>query len=109
MLNNGKAVWFDDWLVLIKQKLTENANHYNIPGLQIALMSGCITRKAQRHMAPRLRDRAINKYKDSDEILEHLKVIYNDPNRLITTKNEFQQLSMRTSDQFHDFHSNFIY
>jgi hypothetical protein len=40
-------------------------------------------------MAPRLRDRAINKYKDLDKILEHLKVIYNDPNYLITAKNEF--------------------
>jgi hypothetical protein len=50
---------------------------------------GYMTRKAQRHMAPRLRDRAINKYKDLDEILKHLKVIYNDPNRLITAKNEF--------------------
>jgi hypothetical protein len=60
-------------------------------------------------MAPRLREGAVNRYKDSDEILEHLKVIYNNPNCLITAKNEFQQLSMRTSDQFHDFHSNFIY
>jgi hypothetical protein len=68
-----------------------------------------MTRKAQRHMAPRLRDRAINKYKDSDKILEHLKVIYNNPNCLITAKNKFQQLSIRTSNQFHDFHSNFIY
>jgi hypothetical protein len=109
MLDDGKAVRFDDWLVLIKQKLTENADHYDTPGLRIALVSGCTTGKAQRHMAPRLRDGAINKYKDSDEILEHLKVIYNDPNRLITAKNEFRQLSMRTSDQFHDFHSNFIY
>jgi hypothetical protein len=33
MLNNGKAVWFNNWLVLIKQKLIKNANHYNIPGL----------------------------------------------------------------------------
>jgi hypothetical protein len=89
MLDDGKAVWFDDWLVLIKQKLTKNTNHYNIPGLQIALVLGYTTRKAQRHMAPRLRDGAINKYKDSDEILEHLKVIYNDPNHLITAKNEF--------------------
>jgi hypothetical protein len=90
MLNNGKAVWFDDWLVLIKQKLTKNANHYNIPSLQIALVLGYMTGKAQRHIAPRLRDRAINKYKDSDEIFEHLKVIYNNPNHLITAKNEFQ-------------------
>jgi hypothetical protein len=52
-------------------------------------VSGCTTGKAQRYIAPRLRDRAINKYKDSDEILEHLKVIYNDPNHLITAKNEF--------------------
>jgi hypothetical protein len=109
MLDNGKAVQFDDWLVLIKQKLTENANYYNIPSLQIALVLGCMTRKAQRHMAPRLRDGAINKYKDSDEILEYLKVIYNNPNHLITAKNKFWQLSIRTSDQFHDFYSNFIY
>jgi hypothetical protein len=90
MLDNGKVVQFDDWLVLIKQKLTKNANHYNIPGLQIALVLGYITRKAQRHIAPRLRDRAINKYKDSDKILKHLKVIYNNPNHLITAKNKFQ-------------------
>jgi hypothetical protein len=40
-------------------------------------------------MAPRLRDGAINRYKDLDEILKHLKVIYNNPNYLITAKNEF--------------------
>jgi hypothetical protein len=89
MLNDGKAVWFDDWLVLIKQKLTKNTDHYDIPSLQIALVSGYTTRKAQRHMAPRLREGAINRYKDSDKILEHLKVIYNNPNCLITAKNEF--------------------
>jgi hypothetical protein len=89
MLDDGKAVWFNNWLVLIKQKLTENANYYNIPGLWIALVLGYMIGKAQRHMAPRLRDRAINKYKDSDEIFEHLKVIYNDPNCLITAKNKF--------------------
>jgi hypothetical protein len=98
MLDDGKAVWFNNWLVLIKKKLTKNANHYNMPSLQIALVLGYMTGKAQRHMAPRLRDGAINRYKDSDKILEHLKVIYNDPNHLITTKNEFQQLSMRTSN-----------
>jgi hypothetical protein len=46
MLDDGKAVWFDNWLVLIKQKLIENANYYNIPGLQIALILGYITGKA---------------------------------------------------------------
>jgi hypothetical protein len=89
MLDDRKAVWFNNWLVLIKQKLTKNANHYNILGLQIALVSGYTTRKAQRHMAPRLREGAINRYKDSDEILKHLKVIYNNPNHLITAKNKF--------------------
>jgi hypothetical protein len=48
-----------------------------------------MTGKAQRHMAPRLREGAVNRYKDLDEILKHLKIIYNDPNCLITAKNEF--------------------
>ena len=89
MLDDGKAVRFDNWLVLIKQKLTKNADHYDTPGLRIALVLGYITGKAQRHMAPRLREGAINRYKDSDKILKYLKVIYNDPNCLITMKNKF--------------------
>ena len=75
--------------MLMKQKLKENADHYNMPSLRIGLVTGCLTGKAQRYTAPRIRDKATNKYKDLDEILKHLKVIYNNPNYLITAKDEF--------------------
>ena len=56
-----------------------------------------------------MRDKATNKYKDSDKILKHLKVIYNNPNHLITAKDEFRQLYMKNSDQFHNFLSSFMH
>ena len=42
-------------------------------------------------------------------MLEHLKTIYDDPNQVTTAKNQFRQLYMKTSDQFHDFFSKFLY
>ena len=42
-------------------------------------------------------------------MLEHLKTIYDDPNQVTTTKNQFRQLYMKTTNQFHDFLSEFLY
>ena len=42
-------------------------------------------------------------------MLDHLKMIYNDPNRVTTAKHQFRQLYMKTSDKFHDFLSEFLY
>ena len=42
-------------------------------------------------------------------MLKHLKTIYDDPNQVTTAKNQFQQLYMKTTNQFHDFLSEFLY
>lgn len=56
-----------------------------------------------------MRDDAMNSYIDSKDVLDHLKTIYDDPNRVTTAKHQFRQLYMKTSDKFHDFLSEFLY
>ena len=56
-----------------------------------------------------MRDDVLNPYVNSKDMLDHLKLIYNDPNRVTTAKLQFRQLYMKTSDKFHDFLSEFLY
>ena len=46
--------------------------------------------KAWKHITPCLQSKAINPYYDSDDMIEHLKTIYKDPNWITTAKNQFQ-------------------
>ena len=62
-----------------------------------------------RDIMPQLWSESVNLYKDSVDMLKHLKTIYDDPNQVTTAKNQFQQLYMKTTDQFHDFLSEFLY
>lgn len=109
MLTDGKEPRFEDWLLLMSQKLTANADHFNIPQLRIAYIASRCESKARKHITPRMRDDAMNPYTDSKDVLDHLKTIYEDPNRVATAKHQFRQLYMKTSDKFHEFLSEFLY
>lgn len=42
-------------------------------------------------------------------MLDHLKKIYSDPNRVTTVKRQFRKLYLKTTDKFHNFLSEFLY
>lgn len=109
MLTDGKEPRFEDWLLLMNQKLTANADHFDTPQLRIAYVASRCEGKTRKHITPRMRDNAMNPYTDSKDVLNHLKTIYDDPNRVTTAKHQFRQLYMKTSDKFHDFLSEFLY
>ena len=69
----------------------------------------CLLLSEPRDIMPQLWSESVNLYKDSVDMLKHLKTIYDDPNQVTTAKNQFQQLYMKTTDQFHDFLSEFLY
>ena len=46
MLTDGKEPQFEDWLLLMSQKLTANADHFNIPQFCIAYIASCCEGKA---------------------------------------------------------------
>lgn len=109
MLTDGKEPRFKDWLLLITQKLTANADHFDTPQLRMAYVLSRCEGKARKHITPRMREDALNPYADSKDMLNHLKMIYSDPNRVTTAKHQFRQLYMKVSDKFHDFLSEFLY
>lgn len=109
MLTDGKEPRFDDWLLLMNQKLAANADHFNTSQLRMAYVASRCEGKSRKHITPRMREGALNPYDDSKDMLDHLKTIYSDPNRVATAKHQFRLLYMKTSDRFHDFLSEFLY
>ena len=91
------------------QKLEANHDHYDSPQLCCAYVASHCDGKAHKHITPWLQSESVNLYKDSVDMLEHLKTIYNDLNQVTTVKNQFWQLYMKLTDWFHDFLSEFLY
>ena len=109
LLTDGKEPRFEDWLLLMSQKLAANADHFDTPQLRKACVVSRCEGKARKHIIPRLRDDSMNPYTDSKDMLNHLKAIYDDPNRVTTAKHQFRQLYMKTGNKFHDFLSEFLH
>lgn len=103
MLTDGKEPRFEDWLLLMGQKLAANADHFDTPQLHMVYITSCCKGKARKHITPCMQGDAINPYTDSKGMLDHLKTIYSDPNRVTTAKHQFRQLYMKVGDKFHDF------
>jgi hypothetical protein len=70
MLSEGKEPHFEDWLLLIKQKLAANSDHFDTPALCMTYIVSRTEGKAQRHLASRMRDNASNPYTDAKDIVE---------------------------------------
>lgn len=109
LLTDGKEPWFEDWLLLMTQKLEANHDHYDSPQLCRAYVASHCDGKARKHIMPWLWSESVNLYEDSVDMLEHLKTIYDDLNWVTTAKNQFWQLYMKATDWFHDFLSEFLY
>lgn len=109
MFTDGKEPQFENWLALMSRKLTGNADHFDTPQLRMAYVASRCKGKARKHITLRMREDAKNPYADSKDILDHLKMIFSDPGRVIIAKHHFRQLYMKVSDKFHDFLSEFLY
>ena len=106
---DGKEPQFEDWLLLMTQKLEANHDHYNSPQLHHAYVASHCDGKACKHITPQLQSESVNPYEDSSNMIEHLKTIYDDPNQVITAQNQFWQLYIKNTDWFHNFLSEFLY
>ena len=64
---------------------------------------------AAKHLAPRMRDGAPNKFQSVDEMFKHLESIFLDPNRQINARRKLRTLQMKPTDRYHDFLTEFLY
>lgn len=102
-LNDGRDHRFGDWMRLIKNKLLVNTNHFYTPTLRIAYVVCRCTGDAVKHVSPRMRDEAISKYADSDDIFEPLDGVFGDLNPLVNAKRRFHSLMMKPSHKLLSF------
>ena len=54
LLTDGKEPQFEDWLLLMTQKLEANHDYYDSPQLHCAYMASCCDGKACKHITPQL-------------------------------------------------------
>jgi hypothetical protein len=51
---------------------------------------------------------ALDPYNTMQDLFDHLKLVYKDPNWLFTAKNKFKKLYMKPMQSFHEFHTKFL-
>lgn len=100
---------FEDWIIRINGKLEGNADYFPQETLKLAYVVGRLTGDAARHTAPRLRETSTIRYATVEELLDHLKEIYEDPERKNKARQQFKSLYMRQTDNFHDFYTKFLH
>lgn len=109
ILTDGKEPKFDDWMAQMKTKLKANADHYSSNLLQVAYVQSRLGGRAAEHAAPRFHEDSVNQYQTADEVFEHLKSIFFDPNRRMTARRQLRHLQMKSYQKYHDFLAEFMH
>ena len=86
----------------MKNKLFVNANHFLSEEMKMIYIKNRTKNNAIKHLKLRMRKNALYSFRISDEMLNAMKMIFDDLNRKLTIINEFRVL--RISDKnFHTF------
>ena len=107
--NSTDNLTFEDWLIRICGKLSGNADHFPTESLKLAYIVSRLSGDAAKHTAPRLREGSVVAYQTSQDLLDHLKEIYEDPGRVDKARQQFKSLYMKQSESFHDFYTRFLH
>jgi hypothetical protein len=108
ILTDGKEVRFETWETVIRQKLEANADHYPLPVHRMLYVQSRCEGKAQLHIAPRMHADASNPYKDAEDIIGHLRSVFQNRNREPEALAKYQKLNMKPKDSFTDFLAEFM-
>lgn len=88
----GRDQDLDSWLSRMRNKLLANGDHYPTDSLQIAYTESRIGGEAAKHIAPRLRATALNRFGTAEEIFGYLNQVYGDPDRRHTAQRAYLKL-----------------
>lgn len=82
----------DNWLSRMRNKLKANSDHYHTEEMKIAYTESRIGGDAAKHIAPRMRDTALNRFETAEEIFEYLYQVFGDPDRRHTAQRLYSKL-----------------
>lgn len=98
---------FASWLIDIENKLETNADHYPTALSRMQYVESMCEGEAADHLVPRFSKDSPERYRDADDIIEHLKTIYHDANVVSKAKRKLRRLFMNDT-KFQDFLSQFV-
>ncbi|KAF3393346.1 hypothetical protein DPV78_009734 [Talaromyces pinophilus] len=90
--SDGSDPKFASWLIDIENKLESNANHYPTPLARMQYVKSICEGEAADHLVPRFQKDSPEQYQNADDIIEHLKTIYHDANKVSKAKQELRRL-----------------
>jgi Zinc knuckle len=108
VFTDGTDININNWLSRMRKKLRSNKDHFPTEDMKLAYAEGRIGGQAATHAEERFKEDATEPYETVEDLFEHLHMIYTDPNRLFTAKNEFKKLYMKKDQTFHDFYTKFL-
>uniref|UniRef100_A0A093UM55 Transposon Tf2-6 polyprotein n=1 Tax=Talaromyces marneffei PM1 TaxID=1077442 RepID=A0A093UM55_TALMA len=77
--------------------LEANADHYPTPLARMQYVKSMCKGEAATHLLPRFRKDSPQRYRDAEDIIEHLKTLYMDENRIVNAKSKLRRLYMKDS------------
>lgn len=93
----------------MRDKLDANADHFPTARQRLATIKGWCSGEAAGHLLHRSRPGASEPYQDAEDVIKHLKLIYDDVNKDQRAMSKFRKLQMKNSDKFQKFLSDFTY
>jgi len=108
VFTDGTDININNWLSRMRKKLRSNKDHFPTEDMKLAYAEGRIGGEAATHAEERFKEDATEPYETVEDLFEHLHMIYTNPNRLFTAKNEFKKLYIKKDQTFHDFYTKFL-
>lgn len=99
---------FSTWILRIQKKFEVNADMFPNDGSKLAYIESRVEGKAAAALEPYIDGSHPAQLRTSAELIEHLREIYDDPDKKRTARREFKKLTYEISGDFADFKSQFI-
>jgi hypothetical protein len=108
-LTDGKNPTFASWEIQVWKKLEVNADHFDSETARMYYVYSCTEGDAQKHLYPRYQPRAADPFLNAQDMVQHLSMIFSNPNRVREARYEYQQLEMGKSQPFYEFKTQFLH
>src|SRR5450631_2852370 len=89
-------------------KFDINEDHFRSEKAKMGYLFSRTTGKAQKHLQPRYKSKDDFEYKTTEEMMETLRQVFNDPNKLLNAQLAFSELVMQKGEVFADFYTDFL-
>jgi hypothetical protein len=106
-LTDGKDPRYEDWELMMKDKLKANSDHLDTPEIRMAYVVSRTKEDARKHLMPRRRADTDNPYLDVEDIFKHLSVVFVDPNKALIAREKLRVLRLTNLEKFPEFRANF--